>query len=432
MLVKFTVGNFLSFKNRVSLDLTAKPLSEYRNDNIMESPVGDSNLLKSLIVYGFNSSGKSNLFKAIHFTKRFIISSSKDFQANEQIPVEQFRLSTDNLSKPSFFEIEFIVDASKFRYGFEVTKLGIEKEWLHTQSKSKEYELFLREGQKITLGKKFDVSAEKLMGITRKNALFLSVCAQFNNTLAISLLKAIGNIGFLSDDFTSMEHTIKLLNDPKWNSLINDFIKGANLGFNEVQVKKITITEESLIKNKVPKELHEVILKNNDKNSTVTTKHIVYDNSMVPNGETYFDLMRNESLGTKKYFSLAGPIVEAIVYGKTLIIDEFDSKLHPVLSKAIIKLFNSIGNNAQLIIASHNSTFINSNNKLFRRDQIVVVGKDRYGVSRLESLFEKKIRKDASFEKDYLAGKYEYENIPILLKINNQLDLFGENISSSE
>lgn len=428
MLVKFSVGNFLSFKEKVTIDLTAKPLSEYRNDNIMQSPLNELSLLKSIVVYGYNASGKSNLFKAIRFARRFIISSSKDFQANEEISVEQFRLSTENVFKPSHFEIELIVDTSKYRYGFEVTRYKIEKEWLYIQNKSKEYELFNREQERIIIGKKFDSSAEKLMKITRPNALFLSVCAQFNNQLAISILKSIGEIGFLSDDIHSMDFTVKMLNDPRTNLMVNNFIKGANLGFNEIKVKQVQVTEEILIKNNIPKELHEMILKNNEKNTTtVTTKHIVYDIDNNPSGETYFDLSRNESLGTKKYFSLAGPIIDAIIHGKTLIIDEFDSKLHPVLSKAIVMLFNSADNNpynAQLIIASHNSTFINSTNKLFRRDQIVMVGKDRYGVSRLESLFEKKIRKDASFEKDYLSGKYEYENNQIQLKINSQLDLF--------
>lgn len=428
MLVKFTVGNFLSFKERVSIDLTATSLSEYRAQNIIQSPLNDVTLLKSLIVYGLNSSGKSNLFKAIHFTKRFILSSSKDYQANEDISVEQFRLSIENASEPSYFEIQFIVGKTKYRYEFEVTKSEIKVERLYYQVKSKEYILFSREHQTIILGKKFDSSAEQLISITRKNALFLSVCAQFNNKLAISLLKAIGDIGFLTDEVHSMDSTVEMLNDPKCNIMINNFIEGANLGFKEVKIKKVPITEESLTKNNIPKEIQKLILKNNDNNTIITTKHIVYDKNKNVHGETFFDLKRNESMGTKKYFSMAGPIIDTIVNGKTLIIDEFDSKLHPMLSKAIIMLFNSAENNpynAQLIIASHNSAFINSTNKLFRRDQVVIAGKDRFGVSRLETLFAKKIRKDASFEKDYLSGKYEYDAEPIELKINSQLDLFG-------
>ena len=129
------------------------------------------------------------------------------------------------------------------------------------------------------------------------------------------------------------------------------------------------------------------------------------------------------NLWNKKIIFFGWPITDAIVNGKTLIIDEFDARLHPLLAKAIIKLFNSVNNSkAQLIIASHNSHFINSNSKLFRRDQIVIVEKDDYGQTTMESLNDKKIRKDASFEKDYLTGKYD--GIPIKLEINNQLNLF--------
>ena len=134
----------------------------------------------------------------------------------------------------------------------------------------------------------------------------------------------------------------------------------------------------------------------------------------------------SESLGTGKYVALAGPIIDALLHGKTLIIDEFDAQLHPHLSNAIVALFNSKHNNpngAQLIFASHNPSLINPKRKLFRRDQIMITEKDAFGVTTMESLYDKKIRKDASFEKDYLEGKYE--GIPNLTP-NEMLHLFGE------
>lgn len=427
MLVKFTVSNFLSFKESTSIDLTATSLTEYRNDNLIQTQLNDLSLLKSLVIYGANSSGKSNLFKAIQFVRWFILNSSKDFQANEEINVEQFRLSTETIQKPSFFEIEFIDNATRYRYGFEVDKIKITKEWLYSQIKTKENLLFSRDYQEIKISKKFDLSSEKLLKITRENALFLSVCAQFNIEIAISILKVIREIKFLSgiDDTGSMDYTVKMMTNEKQNTFVNNFIKGANLGFNEVKIEKIAITEDLLNKSKIPKEIQKYILKSNEDNTVISTKHAVYDENNKIVGETYFDLMRDESLGTRKYFSLAGPIIDTLLNGKTLIIDEFDSRLHPVLIKAMIMLFNSAENNpynAQLIFASHNSTFINASNKLFRRDQIVIVDKNVYGVTRMESLFDKKIRKDASFEKDYLSGKYE--GIPLELKINSQLNLF--------
>jgi AAA15 family ATPase/GTPase len=425
MLVKFSVCNFLSFKENTSISLPATSLTEYRGDNIFQSPINDLSLLKSLVIYGANSSGKSNLFRAISFMKWLVLTSSKDSTSGDEITVERFKLSTETINKPSFFEVEFIVDDKKYRYGFEVDTQKVHSEYLYYQSKTKEYLLFKRTLQEIELGKKFDVETQKLFSITRENALFLSVCAQFNDTLSTMLTKEIRDITLISgvNDFSSKEYTGKMLNDEKFNLMMNNLLRSAKLGFNEVKVEKVS-SQDLLSKSDIPKELYKMILKNNPENNIVSTKHYVYDENKEIYGVEFFDLNSEESLGTKKFFALAGPIIEALTKGTVLIIDEFDSRLHPELCKAIIKLFNSVQNNpynAQLIIASHNSTFINSNNKLFRRDQIIIAGKDKYGTTRLESLFEKKIRKDASFEKDYLAGKYD--GVSIELDISNQLNL---------
>jgi len=425
MLVKFSVCNFLSFKDKTSINLTATSLTEYRADNIFQSPINDLSLLKSLVVYGANSSGKSNLFKALGFMKRFILNSSKESISGEEIMVERFKLSTETIDKPSSFELEFIIESTKYRYGFSVDSIRVHSEYLYYQNKTKEYLLFNRDFQKIDLGKKIDMANEQLFEITRDNSLFLSVCAQFNDKLANLIIKKIRSINFISgiDDLSSTDYTAKLFSDRKFNIMVNNLLKGANLGFNEVKIEKVP-TEELFMKSNLPKELQRLLIKNNPENTTISTKHYIYNENNEIQGEQFFDLNTEESLGTRKFFALAGPIIDTLTNGTILVIDEFDSRLHPELCKAIIKLFNSADNNpykAQLIIASHNSTFINSNNKLFRRDQIVVAGKNKYGVTRLESLFDKKIRKDASFEKDYLSGKYDGASIE--LTISNQLNL---------
>lgn len=424
MLVKFTVGNFLSFKNKVVVDLNATTLTEYRDDNIVQSFDKRHSLLKSLILYGANSSGKSNMFKAIKFMRRMILNSSKDSQADERIRVEPFLLSSTTLKKPSFFEIEFIIKKVKYIYGFEVDSEKIHKEWLYQAKKTTNVLLYERKRQQISITNKFDSASKPLTGITRENALFLSVCAQFNISSAISIIKAISDIQYTSgtDDRATIDFTIEMLNDASSGNFVSNFIKGANLGFSEIKTEKISLTKEMLSKSKVPKEIQKLLLKSKEENTLISTKHTVFDKENQPMGDTYFNMFANESLGTRKYFSLAGPIIDTLLSGKTLIIDEFDARLHPILSKSIIKLFNSADNNpnnAQLIFASHNSSFINSKNDLFRRDQILIVEKDEYGASNLETLYNKKVRKDASFEKDYLLGNYQ--GIPIDLEITNEL-----------
>jgi len=426
MLVKFTVGNYLSFKEQVSLDLEAQSIKEFKENNTFTTPIENVELLKSVAIFGGNSSGKSNLFKAMAFAKKFIQNSSKNSQAEEKIDVESFRLSRANLNQPSHFEFVLIHNDQLYRYGFEVDLKSVQSEWLYIKRKTSENLLFQRTGQEIKIGNNYEKGSKKIVDITRDNALFLSVNAQFNIHLAAELIKEIGRLKFISgvDDQPTIDFTVELLKDPEINPIINNFLKGARLGFNEVKTENLELTPEILKKSGVPKEMHKLFLDSRKAQTIISTKHIVYDDNNNAVDSTYFDLYRNESLGTRKMFSLTGPIVDALMSGKTLIIDEFDSRLHPVLAKAIIKLFNSNQNvqNAQLLIASHNSSFINSSAKLFRRDQIIIVDKNLYGASNIETIHEKKIRKDASFEKDYLSGKYD--GVPIDLELSGQLNLF--------
>jgi len=139
----------------------------------------------------------------------------------------------------------------------------------------------------------------------------------------------------------------------------------------------------------------------------VLTEHGVYDADGKLSASEAFDLQGQESEGTKKLFAMAGSLVNALDVGLTLFVDELDVKLHPLITRAVISLFNSKETNpkgAQLIFATHDANLLD--NRLLRRDQIWFVEKDRYGASHLVSLAEYRVRKEASFEKDYLQGRY--------------------------
>lgn len=424
MLVKFTVANFLSFKEPVTLDLTASSISEYRKDNVTTTSINDLNLLKGAVLYGANSSGKSNLFEAIRFVKWFILDSSKNIQADEELEVEPFRLSTSTLDKPSHFEIEFLLGDYNYKYGFEVDSRKVHKEWLFRKKKIKEYMMFERTNQSIVTDDKFKFD-DDLWEKTRDNALVLSVSAQFNGEIAIELIKRLKQVKFISgtrDQFHYL-HTLELLQDPEYKTRITNFVASANLGFREIKTEKIQLTED-MLPSSMPKEIRKAILKDNDDKTLVHTEHTVFDEDQNAVDTTYFNLMEHESLGAQKYFSLSGPIIEALIKGSTLIIDEFDARMHPILSKAIVKLFNSQHenrNNAQLIFATHNSSLLSA--KILRRDQIVLTKKDEYGATQMDTLFDLKIRKDRSFEKDYLLGKFDA--VP-KIDFSSQLNLFED------
>ena len=138
----------------------------------------------------------------------------------------------------------------------------------------------------------------------------------------------------------------------------------------------------------------------------------VFKKHRVDDVETELDLS-DESSGTKKLFGLLPFIATSLITGTTLVIDELDAKIHPVLLRRIIMMYNNMEinrNKAQLIFTSHDLSTMN--NEVFRRDEIWFVAKGKAQNSKLYSLVEFKndkggaVRNDEKYDKRYLEGRY--------------------------
>ena len=395
MLIGFTVGNFRSFKEPVTLSMVAanivsKPAS-LDTENVFH--VNDNlKLLKSVAMYGANGSGKSNFVAAIQFMRSFVLNSSRNTQINDRIPINQFRLSTETEGQPSLFEIVFVLNNIQYRYGFEVTPSEVVAEWLYDVPTIRERRLFERDHDQITVGTSFK-EGKKLEDKTRNNALFLSVVAQFNGLISEQILDWFWNIYLLFgfDDKNYQNYAIRNFankhNKPRTLSLF----KSLNLG----NIQDVDISYDKTVP---PSEISDY--------SKIHTMRTRFDEDGTIADLKQFDL-DDESEGTKKLFLLSPLLVDTLENGRILIIDELDARLHPLITSAIIKLFNSSTtnpNNAQLIFTTHDTNLLN--NKIFRRDQIWFAEKDRFEATHLHSLVEYKVRNDASFESDYIQGKY--------------------------
>ena len=413
MLVEFSVGNYLSFKEKVTINMVAaNPIKEHFDDNVI---VTDRlNLLSSAIVYGANASGKSNFLAAMRFMRWFSINSVKEMQVGEEINIHPFRLYRDSMKEPSFFEIIFIYKNVKYRYGFQVNRKEVIAEWLFQTKKIKEYPLFIRKKEKIELSNSFSEGLS-LEGKTRNNALFLSVVAQFNGTISVNVLnwfKTFNHIsGIMDDDYEAF--TVNLLQKKSYKQKILEFLNRADIGINDIKINEFDITEDTLPKD-LPVSIKKEILENlkDGKGFQLATVHFTYNGNNEIDKLVNFNFEDDESEGTKKYFRLSGPIIHTLATGSILTIDELDARLHPLLTRIIVKLFNSKETNpknAQLIVATHDTNLLNAD--IFRRDQIWFVEKTHVNASDLYSLAEYrlptgKVRKDASFEKDYIKGRY--------------------------
>jgi len=425
MLIQFSTENYLSFKQEASLNFEAGAIKEFPENVFEPLDFHDVTLLKSIALYGANSSGKSNLLKAFSFARNLIINSSKESQSYESLNVEPFRLSDEGETTASKFDVTFLLKGNRYRYGFSVNAKRIESEWLFVGNKRKQENIFIRSHQDFKLNKILHFGETKnkavmLTEITRENALFLSVLAQFNIELGINICDwfSKSTIIFDSNNQEIINYTASLLSKPDFYSRINQIVSNSDLGFTSIDAKVKDIAQ----KYNRNEQFIAALFNEDIKSYQILTKHKKFKDGVYI-GNIFFDLMQNESLGTQKYFGLLGPIIQTLLRGSVLLIDELDSRFHPLLLNIILKLFNSKMNNpngAQLVFTLHNTDPLK---KILRRDQMIFLEKDNYGASTFCSLYEKlpKTRNDASFEKDYLTGKYGA--IPNI--INTQLKLFG-------
>lgn len=406
MIIEFSVGNYLSFKNIVTISLVSSSIKEHQSTHVFQYK--NLKLLKNAVIYGANASGKTNLFSALAFMKDFVMKSAIESQAGEEIAVQKFRLSTESDHKPSYFEVIFFQNGTRYRYGFQVNEERVCAEWLYSATKHKESELFYREFNNIVIKPSFK-EGKDLESRTRENALFLSVVAQFNGKIANEVLNWFDNLYTINGVRNSrLKLATKWIPNLSQKEALLNFMKIADLGIEDLSIKQLDL-DESIFPEDIPSEVKNIILDIN--RDILFSHHKKYDESKNVVGLEAFPIESTESEGTIKLLSLAVPIIDTLQHGKVLFIDELDAKLHPLMTRSIINLFNSDLNqmNAQLIFATHDTT--NLSNRFFRRDQVWFIEKDKYGCSDLYSLVEyrieeEKVRKDASYEKEYINGKY--------------------------
>ncbi len=412
MIIEFTVGNFLSFKENKTLSLEATNITEYKESTFK---VGKFKLLKSAVLYGANSSGKSNFIKAMSTMKRIVMTSVEKTSASK-FEIIPFLLDTHTENKPTFFELVFLIDSTRYRYGFEIIKSSIIGEWLFRLESDTEIPLFIREENGIGVTANFN-EGSGLESKTRENALFLSVVDQFNGENAAKIINWFNHLEIISglshDNYRDV--TFSLLDKKKSKERLLDFFKDLDLGFDQLKFRKEKLQENYSSIDLPSIHVDDIVDSLQGKAMVqISTVHNTYNENGKKVGSKNFNLREHESSGTNKIFDISGSIFHTLISGGILVIDELDAKLHPLMTTAITNLFNSTEfntNNAQLIFATHDTNLLSYGK--FRRDQIYFLEKDKIEASDLYSLIEykeegsnKKIRKDRSFEKDYIHGKY--------------------------
>lgn len=413
MLINFTVGNYRSFKNEKTLSMEAASIKEHKDAVIS---VDKYKLLPLAVLYGANSSGKSNVLSAFSVMKYVVVNSVKLNPDEEIVPFFPFMLDTKSFKLPTSFEVEFLIGTTYYRYGFEYNEKIIVTEWLYERMPGeKEYNLFLRSGSAYKVSSTRFAEGKGKETNTSDNRLFLSLVAQLRGQKSVKIIEWFSNINFISGlDNRGYESFTKQMIQYRLEGFLPafNFFQKLQLGFKDIKVKETEISNEfKKALAGVPLDFQKKMLQ--ERNTELRTIHEVFDeNGNVARLDEFSEEMM-ESEGTKKVIELSGPLFDTLLNGKILLVDELDAKLHPILTRNIIMLFNDPQQNkkgAQLIFATHDTNLLNIN--YVRRDQVWFTEKDPQESTDLYSLVEFKddegikVRKDRSLAKDYINGRF--------------------------
>ncbi len=419
MLIQFNFKNFKSFREEATLDLSAAKMTEF-SDRVVT--IGSEKILPVAAIYGANASGKSNIYNAFEYMAEYVMDSFKygdDEENFEEFRPTPFLFDSTSANAESSFEVYFTLPGDKtekiYNYGFCIGKEGVTEEWLNAKAKTaRKYSTVFYRGtddDELDLSGFPKNSRDNILVALEKQVLIISLGAK----LKIAKCKAIRD-WFLSNEFADF-------GDPVTNFFLHRRLPKGFVEDKEVQQKVVEYFasfDEHIKDFKIERVPH-------DGESKEDTYKINALHKMIDSDEMAEIPLSLESAGTLKMFALYPELQEVLEKGSVFFIDELNARLHPLLVRNFILTFLNPKintNHAQLVFTTHDTWQLS--NQLLRRDEIWFVEKDTRGLSTLYSLADfvdedgARIRKDESYEKNYLLGKYGA--IPDLKRI----DMFME------
>ncbi|MBQ9989824.1 MAG: ATP-binding protein [Lachnospiraceae bacterium] len=411
MLIQFNFKNYKSFRDEVSLDLSATKITEHES-HVVE--IANDKLLKVAAIYGANASGKSNVYDAFDYMTYYVAESfnfggeedSRRKKENEYVKVVPFLFDEKSRKEETTFEVFYVDNAENsgrtYQYGFALKEDEVVEEWLYSKAKTARNNyrtiFYRKKGEELEMNGFSKNHVENIKVSLNKETLIVSL----GSRLKIPKLKKIRD-WFLNNEILDF-------GDPAENFfrsrvLPEDFVDSKEVQLNVV---KYFASFDEAIKGFNVEKLQQEEEKDTGKRYKIDALH-----QMTNSQKMAAIPLKSESSGTLKMFALYPSLKDVLDNGGTLFIDELNARLHPLLVRNIVLTFLSPEintQNAQLIFTTHD--IWQFSNELLRRDEIWLVNKNRDGVSELYSLVDfkdeegNKVRRDEALSKKYLTGNY--------------------------
>jgi uncharacterized protein len=422
MLLEFRVKNYRSIRDEQALSLIPvigdTALLE-TNTHTTGSPLV-VRVLSGCALYGANASGKSTLLNAMAFLQALVRDSATRIQSGQTLNVKGFAFDASTRNAPCSFELTVLVEGVRYQYGVALTHERIHEEWLLVYKSSKPQEWFNRSWNQATGEYDYGSFSASFLGpkelwkrSTRDNALFLSTAVQLNceqlkpvwNWIVSSWLILPTQAGL------SLDLSVQAIADVGSKQAMIEFLNAADIGIADIVIERQKVRQGAF--------QFDLATGNAITSEPVDTEILIpkFTHNGI-SGSAVFDLAE-ESQGTQRLFAFAGILQMILARGITLVVDEIENSLHPLLIRKIVELFFSPETNpngAQIVFSTHNTILLD--NEVLRRDQIWFADKGNDQATVLASLSDFSPRKTEAFAKGYLQGRYGA--IPLLRPLPRQ------------
>ena len=390
MIIDFKIANYGPFRDDALLSMVPSAKSD-REDAVMQSQAVKTGLLKTAVIFGANASGKSYLFEALA-DLREILSSARP-EGTEIPGYKPFRLSRESLESPVEFGIRLDIEGILYDYRIAFLRDRIVSEHLSYSPRGRTVPVFIRGPGEERMERSI---AEKLTS----SSSYLFVAAGYNDNLCNTVLREILSMHIIgpASDISVQKSYYSAVRDPEIRSMMESALDAADLG-----IKGFVGEERSVPGKDRSRKYLELQFLHSYADADEDLQNFPYD---------------IESNGTVEMFTIMGPIADALKNGRAVVIDEFGSDLHPMLTRWIVNLFNGMENDAgaQLIVNTHDIGLMDIDGFL-RRDEIWFTDKNRRnGSSTLFSLSDiNGVKKGSNVRKDYLMGRFD--GIPAVIGV---------------